>query len=80
MLSVVAEVLSAQENISDLDLNDISEEKLLKIDELYETHQNLQLVPVPPKNHTPDDDSLAGDENGIHIRSVSSVLSEPNGK
>jgi hypothetical protein len=73
IFEVVAEALKQSEH---LDMNQISEEQLVTSDDLYESH-NMQLVPVPPKTVSPED-SLLGDENGLNIRSVSSVLSEPN--
>ncbi len=78
MFEVVAHALKHSENLDNLDMHQISEEQLMRTDDLYESH-NMQLVPAPLKTVSPDD-SLIGDENGFNIRSVSSVLSEPNGK
>ena len=80
MFGVVAKVLQNEDHLSTLDMHQISEENQIKGDELYEVHKNMQLVSIPIKSHTSDDDSFIGDENGMHIRSVSSILSERNGK
>ena len=80
MLALTAEVLST------LSSDQISEEQLINYNAAAQTNTNnanMQLVPVQAsaqaKTHSPDDDSLGGDETGFHIRSVSSVYSEPSG-
>ena len=78
MYEVVVDALNHNVNLGNMDIHQISEEQLMRTDDLYESN-NMQLVPLHPKTASPED-SLMGDENGFNIRSVSSVLSEPNGK